>query len=248
MVPPTSVLFDHVDFCVVYKPIGVTMHDHEHGIIAKLKHELGLHLYLVHRLDDGTSGCLLLAKNAQSAAELSNLFATHQIQKYYLALIDKKPNKKQGTLVGDMKNRRNGKHILLKTRDNPAVTQYFTHTLDLKANVAGSIRVAMIKPLTGKTHQIRVALKSIGSPIIGDQHYQGSQSDRLYLHAWGISFQYKENTYRLFTPPKEGNLFTTDTFQTWLEQQASPESLPWPSFTLPNRVKVIATSVDANKP
>ena len=61
------------------------MHDSEHGILTKLQMEWGKRFYLVHRLDDGTSGCLLLAKNEHAAADLSQLFATRQVQKYYLA-------------------------------------------------------------------------------------------------------------------------------------------------------------------
>lgn len=207
------------------------MHDSENGIVVRAKHGLGLpSLYLCHRLDTVTSGCLLLAKHAEAAAELSGLFATRQIQKFYLAFLANKPAKKQGTISGDMKNRRRGQHILLKSKNNPAVTQFFSHYIESVG------RIAVVKPLTGKTHQIRVAMKSIGAPIHGDTLYGASPADRVSLHAHSLFFEYKKETVSVAAPPTEGSLFTAKPCQNWLSAQSQMTRLPWPEYKFP-RVK-----------
>ncbi len=209
------------------------MHDVNNGIVTLTQRETGVrNLHLCHRLDNGTSGCLILAKSPQAAAEIGHLFSSREIQKFYLVLISHKPAKKQGTIAGDMKNRRQGQHILLKTRENPAVTQFFTSSLQ------PGIRCVIVKPLTGKTHQIRVALKSLSSPILGDSLYGGEKSDRMYLHAWKLQFTYKGEEICCESAPKEGSLFTSPTFQHWLKQQPAPQLLSWPSFNLPRQQDV----------
>ncbi len=200
------------------------MHDSQSGIVQQVQDKHGLeNLHLVHRLDDGTSGCLILATNPTAAAQFEMLFRTHQVQKYYLALGDKKPKKKQGTIVGDMKNRRQGQHILLKSRNNPAITQFFSYGFE------GAPRAFIVCPLSGKTHQIRVALKSLGSPILGDTLYAGNQSDRLYLHAWGINFTWQGSPISVFSEPHHGKEFQRPYFVTWLGKQPDPATLPWPA-------------------
>ncbi|RDV25153.1 TIGR01621 family pseudouridine synthase [Alteromonas aestuariivivens] len=217
------ILFEHQDFLIVHKPVGVAMHDSETGIIPLTEQQTGITgLHLCHRLDTGTSGCLLLARNPDSAAYVGELFASRKIQKYYLALLDSKPKKKQGTVSGDMKNRRGGQHILLKSQLNPAVTQFFSQSL-----VPG-IRVAIVKPLSGKTHQIRVAMKSLGAPLLGDELYGGTASDRMYLHAWGLNFDYRGQHIECFSPPQQGEYFSSPQFNHWLDIQENPQRLPWP--------------------
>ena len=225
-----QIIAEHADFIVINKPVGVAMHDSEQGIIAQTKTITGDNaLYLCHRLDTVTSGCLLLARNKTAAAVLSELFATRNIQKYYLAALSVKPSKKQGTIAGDMKNRRRGQHVLTKTRENPAVTQFFSHHID------GLGRIALVKPLTGKTHQIRVAMKSLGAPILGDPHYGAPQADRVSLHAWQLHFDYEGQKFTISCLPQTGVFFTSPLFTTWLEKQSCVTSLPWPAFTLPSK-------------
>ena len=200
------------------------MHDPQEGVVHQAEMAFGLSdLHLVHRLDDGTSGCLILATNRAAAAHFELLFRTHQVQKYYLALSDKKPKKKQGTILGDMKNRRQGQHILLKSRHNPAITQFFSYGFD------GAPRAFVVRPLSGKTHQIRVALKSFGSPILGDALYGGTHSDRLYLHAWCVAFQWHSESIAVFSCPQQGEAFINPVFSTWLNSQSDPALLAWPS-------------------
>ncbi|GGF72443.1 TIGR01621 family pseudouridine synthase [Alteromonas lipolytica] len=219
----TEVIFNHSDFLIINKPCGITMHDAQAGVVQQVQSALGESgLHLVHRLDDGTSGCLILARNARAAANFEVMFRQHQIQKYYLALVEKKPKKKQGTVMGDMKNRRNGQHILLKTKTNPAITQFFSY------GFADAPRMMLVKPLSGKTHQIRVAMKSLGSPIVGDTLYGAAPADRLYLHAWGLDFDYQGESVNVFCQPPAGEYFLQPPIADWLACAPAPQTLNWP--------------------
>jgi len=116
-------------------------------------------------------------------------------------LSDRKPAKKQGWVRGDMEKGRGGAWRLLPSQANPAVT-YFQ-----SASLAPGLRVFFLKPLTGRTHQLRVALKSLGAPILGDALYQGSDADRTYLHAYALSFELDGETLRFYCPPTIGAAF-----------------------------------------
>ncbi|MFC3093176.1 TIGR01621 family pseudouridine synthase [Alteromonas sediminis] len=218
-----SVLLEHEDFLVVNKPVGVPMHDKDSGIVQQVHAQTGIaNLHLVHRLDTPTSGCLILATNKKAAATLSRMFSYHQIDKYYIALLANKPKKKQGSVIGDMINRRSGQRALTHSKDNPAVTQFLSESIE------PGLRLALVKPITGKTHQIRVAMKSLGSPIIGDDRYGGAAADRLYLHAWHLRFEYANETITCYAKPLAGDLFSLQSFDTWLERAPAPETLKWP--------------------
>lgn len=217
------ILREHPDFLIVHKPPGVAMHDATHGIISQVRALTGVTgLHLCHRLDTVTSGVMCLARHPDAAASIGEQFASRQVQKYYLALSDQKPKKKQGTIKGDMRNRRGGQHMLLNSLENPAVTQFFS------SSVAPGLRGFVIKPHTGKTHQIRVALKSLGAAILGDSLYGGSSADRTYLHAWALAFQYNGEQIRCVSAPEHGGHFLSPEFATWLADQRAPDSLPWP--------------------
>jgi tRNA pseudouridine32 synthase/23S rRNA pseudouridine746 synthase len=237
------ILFENTDLIVVNKPVGVAMHDavdetgvtsgtkkgikagKVDGIVTVLKKQLAVkELHLCHRLDTGTSGCLCLAKNATVAAEIGELFAVRRISKYYLALSSNKPKKKQGTIIGDMKNRRGGQRILLKTQENPAITQFFSSAA--KPGTRGFV----VKPHSGKTHQIRVALKSIGAPILGDTLYGGAASDRLYLHAWHLRLPLSKGELSVTAPFDAGEVISQEDMHAWVEALNAPDAYPWPSI------------------
>lgn len=230
-----SLVYEHTDFLVVNKPVGMTMHNPENGIISSAQTLFKQDkLWLVHRLDDATSGCLLLAKNKAAASTLSQFFERREIQKYYLALSDKKPKKKQGKIIGDMQKARDGNWKLTPGRIKPAVSQFFSFslsTLQLSSTeneLPKGLRLFMVKPLTGKTHQIRVALKSIGSAILGDQRYSHSDADRLYLHSYALSFIYQSEHIHVSALPNEGELFQSEIMHECFEHYGQPWELSWP--------------------
>ena len=198
-----EIVYQTDDFIIIYKPCGLSVHkdQSEIGLTTLLAEQLDVpQVWLVHRLDKVTSGLLILALNAESAAEFFRLFSEHHVQKTYLALSNHKPKKKQGLIIGDMQKARNGAWKLCPSKENPAITRF--ESVSCEPN----LRLFILKPQTGKTHQLRVAMKSLGSPILGDALYgkKTEKIDRTYLHAARLQFEFKGKAFDVFTPLKEG--------------------------------------------
>lgn len=223
-----SIVAENDQFVVINKRENVNFHseDGEFGVVVAVEKFLQKKLYSVHRLDKMTSGLLLLAKSSEMANELSILFKTQKIQKYYLALSDKKPKKKQGLIKGGMEKSRRSMWKLTSKKDNLAITQFFSYPL------TEGKRLFIVKPKTGKTHQIRVALKSISSAICGDHLYaeKHSEYDRGYLHAYQINFNLLGDDYHFNCLPESGELFHSDVFTKQLAVLQDVNKLKWPSI------------------
>lgn len=201
------------DFVVVSKWSGISVHKDtgEQSLTMGLAKDLGLdQIYLVHRLDKATSGLMVFALTREVAAALGKRFSERQVSKFYWAISDKKPNKKQGLIVGDMTKGRRGSWRLAKETNNPAITQFFSYSL------GAGLRLFVLKPTTGKTHQLRVALKSLAAPIAGDQRYgdlqQAVQHSRCYLHAYLLSFEWLGEQLTFKALPKFAHQTTPDLF------------------------------------
>lgn len=227
-------MYEHADFILVNKPAGVSVHKDEskQGYVGALSESRAEPLWLVHRLDKLTSGLLLLARNHTAAAELSDGFAQRQVDKLYLAVSRHKPKRKQGMISGDMEAARRGNWKLSRSRTNPAKTEFVSR------NLAPGYTLIVCHPLTGKTHQIRVALKSEGAPILGDQRYEPTSSltaDRGYLHAWQLGFNYQGESFKFCAEPESGvlfeQLFQSD-FASWLELDNLPQHWQIPLLRL----------------
>lgn len=215
----------HADFLVAVKPAGLSFHQDgaEEGFVAQLKRfaaEPGLHA--VHRLDRITSGLVLFARHADAARELGRQFEAGEVMKFYLALSDRKPAKKQGWVRGAMLRGRGGDWRLGHAGGPLAVTQFFSYAL-----VPG-LRLFLLRPRTGRTHQLRVALKSLSAPILGDARYGGTPADRGYLHAYALRFNWQGEWLDFRLPPEEGTQFQTATLQAQLAALGEPWALPWP--------------------
>ncbi len=215
-------------FFILDKPAGMNVHDEDgdKGVVNRCRDFLNdADIFPCHRLDKDTSGLLLLAKGKHNTAQLSQLFADRKITKYYLALSASKPSKKQGAVIGDMAPSRDGNWKLKKTFSNPAITQFFSYGLQGK-------RVFILKPSTGKTHQIRVALRSLSAPVFGDRRYEAemstSKADRMYLHAYQLMFRFSGIDYCFKRPPTTGELFLSTEFSEQLTKIGDPHSLTWP--------------------
>lgn len=231
---PISIIDENAEFIVVNKPAGINFHDEDklgEGLFNKIKAELAYdELFPVHRLDKMTSGLIIFAKTKQAAQQFQLLFNSHNIQKFYLAISAFKPKKKQGLIKGDMEKSRRGMWKLTRTLTNPATTQFFSF------GVLQGLRLFILKPHSGKTHQIRVALNSIGAPIIGDTLYeskndnQSKPADRGYLHAYSLSFRLNEKSYRYTLLPDIGSLFLHDEIRAKLTELGDPSLLDWPKI------------------
>jgi len=217
-----TLVYTHDDFYILEKPAGLNFHSEgEAGFVVLAERQLNTKLYAVHRLDKVTSGLIILARNKVAAATFTQLFTDHHIDKYYLAISDSKPKKKQGWIKGDMSKSRRGMFKLLTSKVNPAITRFYS--LSYKAG----FRAFILKPYSGKTHQLRVALKSVGSPILGDTLYAGTIDKRTYLHAFALSFFWHGEKMQFRLLPDKGDeyiqLINHQDFQAWL----SPWQLDW---------------------
>ncbi|MCH8539053.1 MAG: RNA pseudouridine synthase [Alkalimonas sp.] len=212
----------------LHKPAGVSFHSESGpGLVVQAEQQLGMKLYPVHRLDKVTSGVLLLATSSAAAAELAALFAEQRIEKYYLALSADKPKSKQGWVKGDMAAARRGAWKLLHSQRQPAVSYFVSQGF-----TELPFRAFLIKPWTGKTHQIRVALKSIGAAILGDELYGSPLADRVYLHAYALCFSWRGQPVQLCCWPETGVEF--DRLQHHIDSRwASPWQLAWPEYRQP---------------
>ena len=209
-----EVVYQHSDFIIINKPEGISVHkdQEELGLTELVAKQLNVpQVWLVHRLDKVTSGLLILALNAESAAEFLRLFSEYKIHKTYLALSSQKPKKKQGLIIGDMKKARDGAWKLCQTKENPAITRF--ESVSCEPN----LRLFILKPQTGKTHQLRVAMKSLGSPILGDGLYGKNieKIDRTYLHATQLEFDYLNDFISVTCLPSQG--------QFWIKSSVSEQ-------------------------
>ncbi|MEH6650140.1 MAG: TIGR01621 family pseudouridine synthase [Motiliproteus sp.] len=224
-----SVIDIHPDFIVISKSAGVDFHSQEQqaGLVPMVEQSLQLgKFYPVHRLDKITSGLIILARSSAAAEQINEQFRQQRVEKYYLAISDRKPSKKQGLISGDMKKSRRGSWKLLNSQADPAQTRFFSFSLQ------SGIRLFVLKPLTGRTHQLRVMMKSLGAPILGDERYYPGETDtadRGYLHAYVVKFDFDGQQYRYKSPPLQGALFASEALKQALLTLGPPESLAWPS-------------------
>ena len=152
--------------------------------------------FSVHRLDKDTSGVFIIAKNRETAQLLTSLFRLRKVHKTYLAICQGEIEKSKGTLINDLVKYENNKKVVEK-----AETVF--NILD-KNNSASLVKM---KPITGRKHQLRKQLYSIGNPIFGDTKYKLSNSNKginknLMLHSYQIKFKINEikHTYSALLP------------------------------------------------
>ena len=194
------ILYESDRVLIINKPEGIAHHNDndQDGIVNRIRQQQNQRLWGVHRLDKVTSGILVLAKDANMASALTMSFAEGNIQKVYVGVSAKPPKKKkQGWVQGGMQKSRDKSWKLTRnSKKNFAKTRFFTTRIHLPDDDHDeqSLKQTCIlfRPFTGKTHQLRVAAKSMGIPLLGDPIYKdGDTSEshnppRTYLHATGI--------------------------------------------------------------
>jgi 23S rRNA pseudouridine1911/1915/1917 synthase len=195
-----SIIYEDENVLVVDKPAGMVVHPSAGHATGTLVHAALAHTPflagiggkrrpgIVHRLDKNTSGIILIAKNEPSHKWLQSQFKDRKVEKKYLALVDGKPNSPSGRIIAPIirdRNQRKKMAIAPESRGRYAETEY--HTIkEYKAHTYLDVH-----PLTGRTHQIRVHMASIGCPIAADTlyGYKNPSIDikRHFLHAYQIS-------------------------------------------------------------
>ena len=199
-------VFEDPDLIVVDKPAGLVVHPgagHDsrtlvHGLLARYPDIAGVgdpyRPGIVHRLDRGTSGLLVVARTERAHQLLVEQMRAHQPERVYCALVGGHPAAPSGLIDAPIgRSSRNPQRMTLTDRGRPARTRYV-----VERRYAQPARVALLECQleTGRTHQIRVHLRAIGHPVIGDPTYGPGRADdvfglsRPFLHARSLSFSH----------------------------------------------------------
>jgi 23S rRNA pseudouridine1911/1915/1917 synthase len=199
---PLDILFENQDVLVVNKPAGMVVHPAAGHFSGTLVHAALAHAPqmdgigaqgrpgVVHRLDKDTSGLILLAKNDAAQRWLVNQFKDRKVEKIYLALVDGHPPSKTGRVeapIGRSPAHRQRMAVVSPSHGRLAISEYRT----LETFQAHTL--LEVHPLTGRTHQIRLHMKFLGCPVVGDTIYglhQPSLSlNRFFLHATKLTIR-----------------------------------------------------------
>ena len=209
---PLEVCYEDADVIVVNKPKGLVVHPapgHADGtLVNALLHHLDhlsgiggeLRPGIVHRLDKDTSGLLLVAKNDQSQLALSRQLQERQMEKHYRALVEGNLREDSGRIDQPIaRSKKDRKKMAIDPEGRPSITDW---TVLARGR---NVTLLDVHILTGRTHQIRVHMKSIGHPVCGDPIYgsgKGAKVPRLMLHAYTLAFTHPRTGERMtFTAP-----------------------------------------------
>ena len=244
---PLHVLHEDEDVIVLNKPSGLVVHpaagNPDGTLVNALLHHCKGQLSgiggverpgIVHRLDKDTSGCIVAAKTDRAQQSLVAQFSERKTSKLYLAALQSPPAEKQNTVFTHL-----GRHPVARQKmavvnpgsGRPAITDYYT--LSIKDD--GTTLVLCVLH-TGRTHQIRVHMKHVGAPLLGDPIYsniprQVAQPGRLMLHAWRLGFHHPADDHfatHEASIPQEFTPWLNDSATSILSelQNTSPENIP----------------------
>ena len=192
-----NILYEDDDLIVVNKPAGLETHPSEQGKNDSLLNAVAYHLMVegascelrhIHRLDQDTTGAILFSKNAFAGAILQHMLDERLIKRTYRALVHGKLSQKKGTISTSIGRDR---HHATRRRVSPTGQKAVTHFEVLEYMKKSDLSLIQCTLETGRTHQIRVHLSSIGHPLAGDTLYGGQPIfPRQALHAYKIQFKH----------------------------------------------------------
>ena len=213
---PLEILYEDGDLAVVVKPRGMVVHPaagHSEGtlvnaLLGSLDELSGIggekRPGIVHRLDKDTSGVMMVAKNDETQTELSRMLKEREIEKHYLALAEGIMKEKEGVIEAPIgRSKKDRKKMAVDPDGRPAVTEW-------KVLAEGrNCSLLDVHILTGRTHQIRVHMRSIQHPVCGDPLYgfeKGVKVPCLMLHARSLSFLHpRTKEKKTFQAPLPGD-------------------------------------------
>ncbi len=193
---PVEVLYQDASVIAINKPAGLVVHAgagaHSGTLVNRLVHHFKslssvggeLRPGIVHRLDRGTSGVLLVARNDAAHRALAAQFSGRTVEKTYLALVEGRVASESGQITTPISRDpvRRTRMTARPGKGRSAFTEFLVRQR-FKGFTYLEIRIG-----TGRTHQIRVHLSSLGHPVAGDRLYGAKNRERVFLHAWRIGF------------------------------------------------------------
>lgn len=187
-------IYEDDNVIVINKPSGLLSMAKGEFTTESTLEDYGL---LVHRLDRDTSGVVILAKNEATQTMLRKQFQDRKAHKTYYAVVDGRPKLDEAIInLPIARNLKQPTTFMVDPKGKPAETYYKVIRSD------GTHSLLELKPTTGRTHQLRVHLKYIGCPIVGDKVYNAeSKGKRLMLHAYSLEISIpgeNENVRRTF--------------------------------------------------
>lgn len=200
-----DILFEDQFFLFVNKPSGIPSHPSKGHYLDTLANYVEWYLnsqgttsHIINRLDKDTSGIVVFAKNSYFHSIVSLEFEKRKIEKTYIAVVNGILTKKSGFIEKPISRSTDGIKREINENGDYAITFY--EVIYHKNNYS----VLKLKPITGRTHQLRVHLASIGYPIVGDILYgeEKNKSFPLLLHAYSMRFYFRliEREYNITAP------------------------------------------------
>jgi 23S rRNA pseudouridine955/2504/2580 synthase len=179
-------LYEDADVLVLNKPMGLAVQGgsgtvkHVDGMLAALRDREGQRPRLVHRLDKDTAGCLLVAKTRFAAAALAKTFRTRSAKKIYWALVAGVPKPKQGRISTFLaKEERDDESFMRIAQHGEEGASHAVTYYAVVETAAQKLAWLSLKPVTGRTHQLRAHMAHVGHPIVGDPKYFAKENWQL---------------------------------------------------------------------
>lgn len=199
------ILYEDENVVVINKPTGVISHARgrywdEASVASFVREKVsgisGERAGIVHRLDRATSGVMICAKNQPTMAFLQGQFSKRKVKKTYTAVLGGVIKQPQATIdVPLARNPKNPKTFRPDSDGKNAITEYQVLKQGKKT------ALVEFKPLTGRTHQLRVHAQYIKHPIVGDELYGGKKAVRLFLHATSLEITLPGGERKVFESP-----------------------------------------------
>ncbi|MBB6602191.1 RluA family pseudouridine synthase [Bacillus pumilus] len=193
-----EVLFEDEHLLIVQKPAGRPTHPNEQGQTGTLANLVAFHFQAngeekrvrhIHRLDQDTSGTVIFAKHGLAHAALDQMLSKKTIKRTYIAIAEGLFKKKKGTIDTGIGR---DKHHAVRRRISPNGQKAVTHFQVMDMNKRLQLTAVKLQLETGRTHQIRVHLSSLGHPLAGDTLYDGVRDyiNRCALHAKQVDMKH----------------------------------------------------------
>ena len=199
------IIFEDESILILNKPSGLAVQggtgmrdDHIDGYMKIVYEENAPRL--VHRIDKETSGLLIMAKTAAKARELGDSFKDRKIEKTYLAVLKGVPEVFEGEVKAPLSKERGDHFEKVRVNDEGKFAKTLFKVLD---HAFRKLTLIELKPLTGRTHQLRAHMELLKTPILGDTKYNGQWEERtfpLHLHAWKIELLHKGRVFNFEAP------------------------------------------------